>query len=222
MMKRTLEGVIIELKDDDFNGLLFLLGYAAGAAMKQQDSQTQWSFMRLANTINEGNPDWRRYDIPEGSRYGAEIMKDNILDVLKATRDIAEHQGGPDAPATQILAAAVDERVAEKQRMKVAFLFILKGHEVVAADDVLAWADWLEAHGDERVVGKDTVGEYAISTVFLGCAHPPFTTADPAVFETAIFRPANMVRIVARYRTWDDAAEGHALAVAEVTKTVLS
>jgi hypothetical protein len=53
----------IELSDRDFSTLLQCLGYAIGAAFKQQHDQVAKSFLQLANTINRDDPNWTPYII---------------------------------------------------------------------------------------------------------------------------------------------------------------
>lgn len=100
-------------------------------------------------------------------------------------------------------------------------LYILEGHKAVPTDDIAAWVEWFVPNGEMCQVGKDMVGSYAVSTVFLGSAHSRFAPNGPTLFETAVFAPDDSLKIVGRYPTWEDAAEGHALAVAELLKSVL-
>lgn len=58
-------GVLIELTMDQFHRLLIHLGEAAGAAAGRGEDITP--YLRLANTINEGNPNWTPYAIPAQS-----------------------------------------------------------------------------------------------------------------------------------------------------------
>ena len=44
---------------------VFMLGYATGAAMKEELENLAISFLRLANKLNMNNPNWIRYEIPE-------------------------------------------------------------------------------------------------------------------------------------------------------------
>jgi hypothetical protein len=57
--------VVITLSHSDYNGLLLALGYAVGAAVKINERHVAQSFLRLANTINDGNPDWEPYFVPD-------------------------------------------------------------------------------------------------------------------------------------------------------------
>lgn len=66
MMKRTPEGVTIELTSDQFDSLLLQLGYAAGAATLRGEPLHR--FLRLVNAINEGNPDWTPYEVADDAQ----------------------------------------------------------------------------------------------------------------------------------------------------------
>jgi hypothetical protein len=53
--------VLIKLKHTDYESLLIFLGYALGQAVKDGEPQLADQMLQLANTINDGNPQWRRY-----------------------------------------------------------------------------------------------------------------------------------------------------------------
>lgn len=55
----------IELTDDEFDTLLLMCGYAAGAASNHDDRRLANGFLRIANAINRNNPQWIPYEIPE-------------------------------------------------------------------------------------------------------------------------------------------------------------
>ena len=54
--------VIITLTHADYDKLLLCLGYASGSAMKEQEYTIADSFLELANSVNQGNPQWRPYE----------------------------------------------------------------------------------------------------------------------------------------------------------------
>jgi hypothetical protein len=58
------DNVVIELTCDEFDSLLIMMGYAAGAA-SSCDSQLLTSFLRLANAVNRNNPRWTPYAMPD-------------------------------------------------------------------------------------------------------------------------------------------------------------
>jgi hypothetical protein len=55
----------ITLSRDDYNSLIFALGYAMGAAMKENETKMANSFIALVNRINEGNPDYIPYKVTQ-------------------------------------------------------------------------------------------------------------------------------------------------------------
>ena len=69
---------------------------------------------------------------------------------------------------------------------------------------------------NERRVGKDTIGDVNISTVFLGIDHS-YNGGTPVLFETMIFGGEND-QYKERYTSWEEAEKGHKRAV-EVVKT---
>jgi len=83
--------------------------------------------------------------------------------------------------------------------------YILKGHEVVASDDLMAWARCFESA--DRVVAKTTINGVDVSTVFLGLDHQ-FGEGPPLVFETMVFG-GSLDGEQERYSTWAEAEAGH-------------
>lgn len=67
----------------------------------------------------------------------------------------------------------------------------------------------------EAVVQQDTIGEFFVSTVWLGIDHGPDEQGRPVIFETMVFPDE---RHVERYATEEDARAGHLRAV-EMAKT---
>jgi hypothetical protein len=63
--------------------------------------------------------------------------------------------------------------------------YILDGRNVVATD-LLTWGRWLQADRKKRVIKQEIVGEYWVSTVFLGLDHQ-FGDGPPLLFETMVF-----------------------------------
>ena len=87
--------------------------------------------------------------------------------------------------------------------------FILRGKSPVAAT-LLEWGRWFETA--ERHVALDTVGQYWISTVFLGLDHNFIHQGPPILFETMVFdrNKQEEGEYTRRYSTWDEAEAGHA------------
>ena len=88
--------------------------------------------------------------------------------------------------------------------------YILDGQTPVPCDDILEWGRWFETAN--RHVGKDQIGPYRVSTVFLGIDHDWGSNGPPVLFETMVFGHADEIQ--QRYCTWDEAATGHAEMVA--------
>jgi hypothetical protein len=53
--------VVIELSYEEYECLLLMMGYALGG------NSTNPYWWRVVNAINEGNPRWTPYEIPEAS-----------------------------------------------------------------------------------------------------------------------------------------------------------
>ena len=85
--------------------------------------------------------------------------------------------------------------------------YILKGKEPVLEPDLLRWAKSFES--ENRIVGKDEIGEIVVSTVFLGLDHRFFGDSKPLLFETMIFKKGQSLDLCERYSTWDEAEIGH-------------
>src|SRR5258708_10813621 len=87
------------------------------------------------------------------------------------------------------------------------FLYRLDGHTPVRCDDFVEWAMAYEDRG--RIVQQDQIGEYWISTVFLGINSRLFR-GPPVLFESMVFigeKPNSSS--AERYSTWDEALAGH-------------
>jgi hypothetical protein len=63
--KRHDDHITLELTADEFAGLLLALGYAAGAAHGRGEVKMFYGWLRLVNAINDGNPDFTPYAIPD-------------------------------------------------------------------------------------------------------------------------------------------------------------
>jgi hypothetical protein len=57
--------VVLTISRNDYNTLLLCLGFAAGSAIKEGTPPMAHSFLKLANSINVGNPDWTPYETAE-------------------------------------------------------------------------------------------------------------------------------------------------------------
>jgi len=92
----------------------------------------------------------------------------------------------------------------------------------VPCEDLMEWAQWYESVGKDRIVCKEFIGDYEISTVFLALDHSWADDEPPLLFETMIFwrgteldRRDGVVDDAPMYRapTWELALEMHAKAV---------
>jgi len=113
--------------------------------------------------------------------------------------------------------------------------YILDGKIPVPCEDLETWARWMEERYIECAVKQEAVGEFWVSTVFLGLDHNWIFNGPPMLFETMIFRSSNeedarrirkagFERVpahicvddapITRTSTWELALEDHADAVA--------
>lgn len=58
----------LDLSREQYGELMLAMGILAGEAARYGDNASFWRRMRLANAINEGNPHWTPYEIPEGAQ----------------------------------------------------------------------------------------------------------------------------------------------------------
>lgn len=86
----------------------------------------------------------------------------------------------------------------------------------VVSCKVLEWAVMFE---QDRCVASTQVGDYRVSTVFLGLDHS-FDDGPLQLFETMVFDKDGddrwTDRFCHRYATWDEADLGHGIVVAEM------
>lgn len=100
-------------------------------------------------------------------------------------------------------------------------LHILKRKKPVRCKNLLEWAEWHSKHRKEVIVGQKKVGEFLVSTVFVG-----MDLSNRGLFETMIFgewvasswgkyrESYGQVR----FQTWEEAEKGQKEAVAMVKK----
>lgn len=94
----------------------------------------------------------------------------------------------------------------------------LDGKNLVPCD-LMEWARWFE--NGNRHVAQDVLGEFRVSTVFLGLDHS-FGSGPPLLFETMIFGPPdhNLNETMDRYTTWEQAEAGHQAMLDKVRKEI--
>lgn len=93
-------------------------------------------------------------------------------------------------------------------------LFILHGKEPCACPDAERWAEWME--GSDRTVGHFEVGDYVVSTVFLGLTDGS-RDGMPLLFETLIFFRGAPLNHPVRATSWEEAEQIHSLAVKRIS-----
>lgn len=64
--------------------------------------------------------------------------------------------------------------------------YILDGREIKKVD-LMTWARWLETNRDDKIVKQEDVGNFWVSTVFLGLDHN-WGDGPPILFETMVFK----------------------------------
>lgn len=55
------DSVTLTMTRDQFNELMFALGLEAGRADKRGDPEFPGLHLRVANALNDGNPNWTHY-----------------------------------------------------------------------------------------------------------------------------------------------------------------
>ena len=83
--------------------------------------------------------------------------------------------------------------------------YLLNDDRTTEQVPMMVWALGFERA--DRVVGKTTIGDAEVSTVFLGMDHR-FGEGPPLLFETMIFGGEHDEEMW-RYSTWDEAKAGH-------------
>ena len=84
--------------------------------------------------------------------------------------------------------------------------YILKDKKTIACDDLMEWGKWMQT--GERKVADDEHKCIRVSTVFLGLDHS-FGEGEPILFETMVFSDGDGGGDCERYKTWEEAEEGH-------------
>lgn len=94
-------------------------------------------------------------------------------------------------------------------------LYLLDGRRPVPCLDLNAWSIGFETL--DRTIARTDIGNYQVSTVFLGIDHNfGFSgTTAPILFETMVFEGEEADdHLQLRYETWEQAEAGHAQVVA--------
>lgn len=101
--------------------------------------------------------------------------------------------------------------------------YILNGKQIVPEPDLLSWGKWFQTA--DRHIAQTVVGNYEVSTVFLGLDHGWGRNGPPVLFETMVFsfpRPPveeilsgyhiekhEFSSFQERYCTYEEAEAGH-------------
>ena len=94
--------------------------------------------------------------------------------------------------------------------------YILVNKQVVPCSNLSYWAEWFDDINN-RIVKQEEIGEYGVSTVFLGMEHVG------GMFETMIFTEIDdeLDQSFERSHTWDEAEKTHKRIVAEVRRKLI-
>jgi hypothetical protein len=100
--------------------------------------------------------------------------------------------------------------------------YILDENNNVIKADLHTWGEFLENSNGRTSVKQETIGEFFISTVFIGLDHK-FSSPEeklkpdykPDIFETMVFKRGDFSseEYCDRYSTWKEAEEGHQKAI---------
>jgi hypothetical protein len=88
-------------------------------------------------------------------------------------------------------------------------LYILdENGEPVLEPDFTKWGEWFENHYPARRIALSSVGEWTISTIFLGMDHS-FEDGPPVLWETMVFGPEPWSDQQWRFTTREGAISHH-------------
>lgn len=92
--------------------------------------------------------------------------------------------------------------------------YVLIERRVVAIDDLIQWGKWMTLSRVDHSsrVAETTIGDYWVSTVFLGLDHRFSGDGPPIVFETMAFSQKGdhaSDETMQRYCTFEEAERGH-------------
>lgn len=88
--------------------------------------------------------------------------------------------------------------------------YVLINKKPVQEPDVMKWGKFMSS--SDRIVLQESLGEYLISTVFLGLDHG-FLTSEPLLFETMIFQDKKVLDYQTRCSTYEQAEGQHKEAI---------
>jgi hypothetical protein len=93
--------------------------------------------------------------------------------------------------------------------------YILDNNNKPVAKPVSEAAEWLDEHPSRKIVKQEDIDGIHVSTVFLGLDHamPWEKDKTPVLWETMIFGGTHDQEYQERYTSYEDAVEGHKVAV---------
>jgi hypothetical protein len=99
--------------------------------------------------------------------------------------------------------------------------YILDENKNAVPTTSIEWAKFLHQKKNERIVAKSNVGDYTISTVFIGLNHNWDDYDDKAhIFETMIFDHNHDDIYCSRTDTWKEAEKEHQNAINWINKRI--
>jgi len=87
-----------------------------------------------------------------------------------------------------------------------------ENNKPLVSTSIIEAAEWLENNPERKAVKQEHIGDIFISTVFLGLDHS-WNSDVPVLWETMIFGGPNDQEYQERYTSYEDAVEGHKVAV---------
>lgn len=133
-----------------------------------------------------------------------------------------------EAKLKEVFAQIEDEYEKQFGRPRPRDKFILNDQKVAIPVNFGEWAIWFEKAGQDRIVKQEVVGEWFVSTVFLGIDHSFGLSPARKLFETMVFVNERTVKsnfskkkyradqYQERYSTWPQAEKGHDAIVAKL------
>jgi hypothetical protein len=85
-------------------------------------------------------------------------------------------------------------------------MYILQGHKAIPVD----YESYTKlTENEDRTVAKSNIGDYFVSTVFLGLDHQWHAHGPPLLFETMVFGKEPLNERQERCTTWEEAEVMH-------------
>ena len=98
----------------------------------------------------------------------------------------------------------------------MAWYILDENNKPVRSASVIEAAEWLDKNPERKAVKQENIGDIFISTVFLGLDHA-WDSDIPVLWETMIFGGEHD-QYQERYTSYEDALEGHQIALNLVNK----